>query len=369
MMGRYYLQHLRHILPLKQMALLFLLTIFAFSAGTAAYAAASREIAIRDEDTMIVAKTLGNDLQQALNQLDVEVGTHDYTSLPLATKLGTDGTNLLTIKRAVPLTLQVDGETREILSWRETVEEVFKEQEIALGTLDRIVGATESTKIKAGMPIRIVRVRTESLSEFASIPYDVVEQTDKTMNEGETAVAQVGVDGQTESVYHIVYEDNRPVSRKFLYERVVSDPIERIVLLGTVKNFTSHRGDLVRYAKAVDLKATAYTASFADTGKHPGDYGFGITRTGIRAREGVIAVDPRVIPLGTKVYVEVPGAAPDYGFAIAADTGSAIKGNLIDLYFDSTEKALRWGRRSVRVYILNEQNDARWKENEEPWTK
>lgn len=369
MMGRLYLQHLRRILPLKQMALLFLLTIFAFTAGAAAYGAANREIAVRDGETLVVAKTLGNDVQQALAQLDVEVGEQDFVSMPLRQLLGTDGTNLLTIKRAVPMTLTVDGETRDILSWRDTVGEVLSDQQVSLSAMDRIEGMTAKTPVEAGLAVRVVRVRTEAIKEFAAIPYDVVEQQDKNLNEGETLVAQVGVDGRSESVYHIVYEDNKPVSRTFLYERTVSEPVNRLVMLGTVKNFTNHRGDLVRYAKIMDMKATAYTASYADTGKHPGDPAFGITRSGLRAREGVIAVDPRVIPLGTKVYVESPGAAPDYGFAIAADIGSAIKGNLIDLYFDTTQQALNWGRRSVRVYILNEQNDARWKENDDPCTK
>ncbi len=368
-MGRLFLQHIRRILPLKQMVLLFILMVFAVTAGTAAFAAASRELVIQDGGEVTTVRTLGIDVQQALNQLDVNVGAHDYTSMALDRQLSADATNRLQIRRAVPLSLTVDGTRKDILSWRETVGEVLQENGVTLGALDRLVGVTTDTRVEAGMALQAVRVRVENLSEFADIPYDVVEQTDKNLNEGETRVAQAGEDGRTESVYRILYEDGKPVSRTFLTERVVSDPIDRIVMIGTVKNFLNHRGDVVRYSKALDLKATAYTASFADTGKHPGSPGFGITRTGIRAREGVIAVDPRIIPLGTKVYVEVPGSAPDYGFAIAADIGSAIKGKLIDLYFDTTLQAKNWGRRNVRVYILNEQNDTRWKQNDNPCTK
>lgn len=368
-MGRLLLQHIRRILPLKQMVLLFILMVFSVTAGTAAFASASREFVIHDGGGVTTVQTLGIDVQQALNQLDVDVGIHDYTSMTLDQKLSADAANILEIRRAVPLSLTVDGERKDILSWRETVGEVLKEQGITLGALDRLVDASMESKVESGMDLQLVRVRVENLSEFADIPYDVVEQTDKTLNEGQTRIAQEGVDGKTESVYRILYEDGKPVSRTFLNERVVSNPIERIVMIGTVKNFMSHRGDVVRYSKTLDLKATAYTASFADTGKHPGTPGFGITRTGIRAREGVIAVDPRIIPLGTKVYVEVPGSAPDYGFAIAADIGSAIKGKLIDLYFDTTLQAKNWGRRNVRVYILNEQNDTRWKQNDSPCTK
>jgi uncharacterized protein YabE (DUF348 family) len=368
-MGRFFLQHIRRVLPLKQMLLLFILSVFAISAGIQAYAAANREIVILDESGTIDAKTLGNDVQQALTQLDVKIGPQDYASLDLNAKLKNEVVNLLEIRRAVPLTLAVDGEKLEIQSWRDKVSEVLNDHGVKVGLLDRVVGAPLDAPVTAGMSVRIIRVREESISEYDSIPYDVQEQKDKKLNEGETKVTQVGVDGRLESVFRIVYEDGKPVSRTFLVERVLSEPINRIVALGTVKNFKSTRGELVRYSKTLDLKATAYTSSLHDTGKAPGEPGFGITRTGIRAREGVIAVDPRIIPLGTKVYVEVPGAAPDYGFAIAADIGSAIKGKLIDLYFSTTEQAVHWGRRSVRVYILNEQNDTRWKKNVNPCKK
>ncbi len=77
-----------------------------------------------------------------------------------------------------------------------------------------------------------------------------------------------------------------------------------------------------------------------------GGSGTGRTATGVMARFGIAAVDPRVIPLHTLLYVE------GYGFALAADTGGAIKGNRIDLCFDSRAQAYRWGRKNVKVHIL-----------------
>ena len=112
------------------------------------------------------------------------------------------------------------------------------------------------------------------------------------------------------------------------------------------------------------MEATAYTASFEDTGKHPDHPEFGITYTGMRAREGIIAVDPKVIPLYTKVYVDVLGSTKDYGFAIAGDIGSGVKGKQVDLYLDTQEAVNKWGRKKVKVYILNEQDDSRWKETD-----
>jgi 3D (Asp-Asp-Asp) domain-containing protein len=101
----------------------------------------------------------------------------------------------------------------------------------------------------------------------------------------------------------------------------------------------------------IKAQATAYTADFDNTGKRPGEKGFGKTATGTTARRNSngyssVAVDPRVIPLGTKLYIE------GYGYGIAEDTGGAIKGNIIDVYFDSNSECINWGRRSVNVYIL-----------------
>jgi 3D (Asp-Asp-Asp) domain-containing protein len=85
------------------------------------------------------------------------------------------------------------------------------------------------------------------------------------------------------------------------------------------------------------MQATAYLPTDGD--------GKCITATGVRARHGVVAVDPRVIPLGSRVYI------PGYGVALAADTGGAIKGNKIDIYLDSHSECLQRGRHAETVYI------------------
>ncbi|MDD3520639.1 MAG: 3D domain-containing protein [Actinomycetota bacterium] len=89
-----------------------------------------------------------------------------------------------------------------------------------------------------------------------------------------------------------------------------------------------------------DMVATAY---FSGGG---GLSGNGITAIGLRARKGIVAVDPRVIPLGTKLYI------PGYGEALAADTGGWVKGNRIDLVFESLEECYRFGRRRLKVYLV-----------------
>ncbi|MCL6560420.1 MAG: 3D domain-containing protein, partial [Firmicutes bacterium] len=97
---------------------------------------------------------------------------------------------------------------------------------------------------------------------------------------------------------------------------------------------------------SITVEATGYTAGPESTGKKPGDPGYGITATGTKAKRGTVAVDPSVIPFGTKMFI------PGYGYGIAEDTGGAIKGNKIDLFFDSVEEAMAWGRRMVTVRLF-----------------
>ena len=109
-----------------------------------------------------------------------------------------------------------------------------------------------------------------------------------------------------------------------------------------------------RYKEVIVMKATAYDLSYESCGKYPGDPAYGITYSGTHARAGVVAVDPRVIKLGSNLYVESLDASRDYGFSSAEDTGSAIKGNRIDLFIENRSQALRYGVRYVRVYVLDE---------------
>jgi len=110
------------------------------------------------------------------------------------------------------------------------------------------------------------------------------------------------------------------------------------------------------YLKTIDVKATAYCLCKKCCGKSPSSPSYGVTASGLKIVPGnnmkVIAIDPKLIPLGSEVYVEGLYGANDYGYAIAADTGSAIKNLKIDLYMDTHQMALNWGVKTVRVYIL-----------------
>lgn len=99
----------------------------------------------------------------------------------------------------------------------------------------------------------------------------------------------------------------------------------------------SQSSEIIHNGRALNVIATAYA---------PGAGAGFITATGVRAKRGIIAVDPKVIPLGTRLYV------PGYGHGVAADTGGAIKGERIDICYDTAQEAINWGRRAVTIYII-----------------
>ena len=117
-------------------------------------------------------------------------------------------------------------------------------------------------------------------------------------------------------------------------------------------------GTLIEYEAVMQLEATAYCACHECCGKWPGNKWYGITATGTKAKVGTIAVDPRVIPLGTQVYIEGLYGAKNYGYGSAEDTGGAIKGNIIDLYFNTHRETINWGRQQVKVYILKDNSQS-----------
>jgi 3D (Asp-Asp-Asp) domain-containing protein len=204
----------------------------------------------------------------------------------------------------------------------------------------------------------VIAASDEPISE---IKYDIirdgVENETKVVKndnqfEGYEKVIQSGSDGMKKSVYQETYLDGELISKNLEEEIVYKEPVDKIIEIGTKKHLVTSRGGF-RYSNELVLTATAYDLSYESTGKNPGDPEYGITASGTKAQPGTVAVDPRVIPLGTKLYVASIDGSPDYGFATAEDTGGAIKGNKIDLFMESGTDCYNFGRRQVKVYILD----------------
>lgn len=157
----------------------------------------------------------------------------------------------------------------------------------------------------------------------------------RTVRPGRLVKAQEGRDGTVKKTYRITYKDHKPVAKELVKEeRTEAQPT---LFLMSRSGFQTSRGAFGR-GKVLDMMATAYPAMVTGTGR---------TRLGYRAGYGHVAVDPRVIPLGSLVYVE------GYGFAIASDTGSAIKGKRIDLCYPDYGTANHYGYKRVKVHVMS----------------
>ncbi|AIS51319.1 3D domain-containing protein [Thermoanaerobacter kivui] len=327
----------------KPVALLTLAAVFLLVVSLGAYASLKKEVTIQDDNRKIVVTTLKYTVKDLLEEKNIKLRKEDVVSPSLDAVLK-NGMKV-TIKRAVPVTLCVDGKTKEIYTAASNIKDVLTQNGITLGPKDKVNMALDTSVFKY-MYIDVTKVTEKIITQEVDIPYQTETVKNDNMERGQVKVVQQGEMGKKQVVMKITYENGKEVARNVIEEKIIKNPINKMVQVGTLGILTTSRGETFRYREVRMMIATAYDSSEDSTGKKPSDPDYGITATGIKATRGVIAVDPRVIPFGTRMYVE------GYGFGIAADTGGAIKGNIIDVYFPTHEEVQKWGRRYVKVYIL-----------------
>ena len=247
----------------------------------------------------------------------------------------------------VQFSVQVDGKTYPIFTDRDTVSEALKDNGFAMGSLDHLSGAAAEDVPTDGMNVTLVRVSKKTVTETETLWAQTKYVLDKSLMAGEYVTRVPAKNGSIVRTYEIVYENGVAVS-KTLIGTARTEPVHQLIAYNEKYSFSNSRGQQVTYSSAISGVATAYIPD--------GKWGY-TTYSGNKARPGVIAVDPKVIPLGTKVYVKTntPGFG-DYGFAIAWDIGGAIKGNKIDLFMESYDLSIQWGLRNVTIYILDDQS-------------
>lgn len=186
--------------------------------------------------------------------------------------------------------------------------------------------------------IRVNFIEVQELSLETSLPFKVRIKKTNDLLPGQKRIVKKGTKGIKKLTYRITMKDGSLVERKQIACKTLCEPVDQVIEEGVsfVQVSRGRKTDIKQLASKSTyvFRSTAYT--------HTGYR----TATGIKPRYGVVAVDPRVIALGTKLYIE------GYGYAVAADTGGAIKGNKIDVFFESRGEAIQWGRRTVKVTIL-----------------
>jgi len=311
-----------------------------------------KNVTVSDIDKYIEMKTKSKFVSDVLQKNNIILSEADYVEPPMETLLeeGMD----IKVTRSFPITLIADGSEAKVFVTKDRVSDILKSQGIKLGDLDRVRPSLNS-KMAEGDTLIVTRVIEEKMTVTVEVPFLTEQNMTYKLDPGAIKVVTEGSDGRKSVVYKVKYEDGVLVSKDIIDEKIINPVVNRVVNKGKEKLFVTNRGKPFKVGKSMIMESTAYDLSYASCGKYPDHPQYGITRSGTRARPGTIAVDPRIIPLGTTVYVESITGGVDYGFAIAEDTGSAIKGHIIDLFIESNREALRYGRRNVKVYIIDDE--------------
>ena len=247
-------------------------------------------------------------------------------AVAIAVNLGLAGIYVVLQDSVKDITVTVNGKTAQYKTIRNSVSKLLRGWEVELDEKDRVVPGVDA-ELEDGMNVKIetYRVARETVEEETSFKTKKSYTSD--LIEGKTKVAKKGSKGLDKVVYEVAYLGDKEQSRKEIERTTVRKPVTEEILMGTAVSYNG-----VKYSRKLTVSSTAYCLR-------------GRTATGTTVHKGTIAVDPRVIPLGSYGYV------PGYGEVHAEDTGGAIKGNIIDVWFPTYSQCRSWGRRTVDIYI------------------
>lgn len=348
---------LKHNFPLLILVFILLASITV----SLCYEHFQKEVVFTIDDGQEVALTTWKStVQEALTEAEIHLGSRDEIYPSLDTPLEKE--MQVFIKRAFPV--QITTHDDEITYWttETSVREIIKALDIVLGAEDEVEPSL-SSRVEKETTINIARIEKEYLVEEVELAYSVIRRGTVNLDRGTTRTVQRGKPGLREDTIEIVYRDGEEIERQVISSEIIEPEQNQIIKVGE-RSVLSRSGYTMNFSRSLTVTAVAYCPGTEEAGcpmnsegrSHCTGSQGGTARTatgrlavagsGTRSNPHIIAVDPRVIPLGTKVYIE------GYGIAIAADTGGAIRGNKIDILMKTHDQALRFGRRSLKVYVL-----------------
>lgn len=263
-------------------------------------------------------------------------------------------------------TIHVDGQVYTVDTFGKTDEELLALYGFSLQNQDY----TEQIANEYGYDLYVNRQTVETSTEEVVLAYETTRIADDTMMEGTEIVTTEGKNGKQIDTYE-TRTLNGETTTELVSSEVIEEVVDEVIVYGTKvdyseptgfknngsalnltsetvtavdsvnKTFTLSSGETYSYSQALTCTGYAYC--------EPG----GLTATGTAARQGAIAVDPSVIPLGSRLFIIAEDGSVVYGFATAEDTGGNIKGKKVDLFYNSDSLCWSFGRRNVTVYVLN----------------
>ncbi|NLL71818.1 MAG: DUF348 domain-containing protein [Epulopiscium sp.] len=330
--------------------------IFLWDVQADAQSFSVKKVTVIDNGMEAVYSTSKDTVEEFLKEQALTLGKEDKLNVNLTDLIMPDMS--ISIEHQKNIILQVNDKCMTTKTYASTVDVFLKEQNIKIGNKDWL-NTDVQDPIYPYMHIHIKTYTEKQEGEFVEIPFKTEIRKTNHLPIGQTRVVQQGKIGHLQRTWKVSYLGEEEQERMQVSETVIEQPVSciieegaQVLTLGKEQIIVEKdalilsNGQTIPYSKVLNMSATAYTASYESTGKRPGHPYFGMTYSGTRAKVGTVAVDPRVIPLGTKLYVE------GYGFATAEDIGGAVKGNIIDLYMDSHSQVRAFGRQKRKVYVL-----------------
>ena len=258
------------------------------------------------------------------------------------------------IHRAFNVSVTADKKIRNVLISTGTVQDALNKAGITVNQ-DDILSNAPAQSVYNGMAIKVQRVTYQTDTQSKVLPCKTEEQPSTILARGSRKVLSPGKDGTFTVTTRVKYIDGEVAERMILKQEVTKEPVSAKVLVGSALRTPvskieasgltlTDRGVPERYSRVVTGIATAYSA-----GRGAG------TASGRRAAVGRVAVDPKIFPYGTRLYIVGADGSFVYGYAVAADTGGfASQGRvLVDLFFDSYAETCQFGAQQVKVYVLD----------------
>lgn len=330
------------------------------------YNASAKEITITEineftgKNETKTVKTRSDNVEEVLEEHGLDIGEADRLNVS-AEKEVTDNEDIV-ITRGKKVTIKAAGQESVVTVTKANLTDALVEAGYIPGEYDVI--SSNGDTLAEGDTIELVSVSHTEETVTESLPKGIEYVDDNTLAKGQEKVVDEGSDGTKEIKYKVVYQDGNEVSREVISETVTAEPKNKVIAQGTMvptpapektpaqtfsstKSTVNDNGGTVngyKYSKKITMTATAYSTSASENG------GYTVSAMGNPLQYGIVAVDPSVIPLGSKVYVTAADGSWTYGVASAEDTGGAIKGNKIDLCYPTNAAA--FGRRSCVVYVL-----------------
>lgn len=292
----------------------------------------SREVTILYDGQKKVVNT--NEMKPAkiLTAAGITLEQGDGWRLQGKSKRIQDG-SVIEVLRGKPVSVIIGEETKEYKTSKATVGEALKEWKIPFKAHQVYPGV--DTPIVEKMQIYVLAPHEELHFAEASVDTPVRYEEDYNLNFGTENIVHPGKEGTDKVVSkRVKNDDGTYVTTELVRHRVV-EPETKIIRKGMAMSVYTPEG-YKRYTRKITAHASAYVA----TGNR--------TAIGIVPYEGIVAVDPRMIPMYTKMYI------PGYGIAMAGDTGGDMVGHRVDLFFNDYYRAIQWGRRDIEIYILAE---------------